>query len=62
MDRNVPGISIVAQGFLGPHGSFAHSGGQSVIHRRIALKRRIDAAAGTVGVDIMIRPAMLPNV
>jgi|GEM_PF-6582141 len=38
---------------------FAHSGGQSFIHRRIALKRRIDAAAGYRGLSI--RSAMLPN-
>ena len=52
LDLNEPEERItVPQGFLGPHlfSCFAHSGGQSVIHRRIALKRRIDAAAGYRG-------------
>ncbi len=36
LDLNVPGL-FEALGFLGPHEGLAHSGGQSVIHRRIAL-------------------------
>jgi hypothetical protein len=52
LDLNEPVESLwFPRGFLGPHFfGFAHSGGQSVIHRRVALSVGLTPPPGTVGV------------